>query len=133
MNRDTSTRSLEMAENPHQVEALKNLEPVKPIIIHELSDEDKTLIDNLHKEIKGKQKENQVLEEQLTQVQKMLTSSVNESKVIRSLKEEISRQKTLLVERDHKVTELLESEKLGREHKESILKDLELVKGQREV
>lgn len=54
MNRDTSTRSLEMAENPHQVEALKNLEPVKPIIIHELSDEDKTLIDNLHKEIKGK-------------------------------------------------------------------------------
>ena len=63
----------------------------------------------------------------------MLTSSVNESKVIRSLKEEIARQKTLLVEREHKVTELLETEKLGREHKESILKDLELVKGERDV
>lgn len=66
-------------------------------------------------------------------MQKMLTSSVNESKVIRSLKEEIARQKTLLVEREHKVTELLETEKLGREHKESILKDLELVKGERDV
>jgi len=79
-----------------------------------------------------KQSENKKLETEFARVNKLLVGSHGEKEIVKSLKLEIDRQKHLIETRDKKVSELMESEKVGREHKNQIIKDLESIKGERD-
>jgi hypothetical protein len=61
-----------------------------------------------------------------------LKQSVGESEVIKSLQDEITRQKSLLAARDSRVKELMESESQAVRVKEEIKKDLEEARKERD-
>ena len=63
----------------------------------------------------------------------MLKDSVGESEVIKSLQDEITRQKSLIETRDNKVKELMESEQTAQKVKEEIKRDLEVVKREKQI
>ena len=86
------------------------------------------MIASLQAEIGARLAENREMETQLTRVQEMLKASVGESEVMKNLEEQISQQKELVKARDAKVEELMKSEKVAREIKEGIMKDIEITK-----
>ena len=102
------------------------------IVIHESLKEDKDAILRLRNEIKNKIAENRKLEAEITRMTKIMATSLSEKEVVKNLKREIDRQKKLLVERDRQINELMQRENMDGGQKEEIMRDLEIVRQERD-
>ncbi len=75
---------------------------------------DLALIRDLQSKIGDLQRENASMSEQLVRVQALMTKNAGESAVIKSLQEEIARQKGLIQTRDQKMETLQEEQRRER-------------------
>jgi len=97
------------------------------IVITQSTEEDKALIHKLQLDIKKKLQENRQLEADLHKMSNMMTTSFSQKEVVKNLKKEYLRMKDLLDQRDKKIMDLMDTEKVEREKREQLIHDLQSI------
>eukprot|EP00347_Sterkiella_histriomuscorum_P020482 403337633 len=82
-------------------------------------------IATLKKELEIKEQRNQELQDQIKRLEEMIGQNIGENKILEGLQKEIEFQKSLLLDRDHKIDGLIQQENLLNDQKKEIMQDLQ--------